>query len=88
MPFYTYIAQCGDGTLYTGWTDDLEKRARAHNEGKGGRYTRSRRPVRMIYSETFASRHEAMSRERAIKKMTRAAKQSLAGVAGENPCAP
>jgi putative endonuclease len=77
MPFYTYIARCGDGTFYTGWTDDLDKRAKAHNDGKGGRYTRSRRPVEIIYSEPFASKSEAMSRERAIKKMRRPAKESL-----------
>jgi putative endonuclease len=84
MPFYTYIAECRDGTLYTGWTDDLGKRAKAHNEGKGGRYTRSRRPVKIIYSEAFASKREAMSREHAIKKMKRTAKRTLAGVAA--PC--
>jgi putative endonuclease len=77
MPFYIYIAECRDGTLYTGWTDDLDKRAKAHNEGRGGRYTRSRCPVKMVYSEEFASKREAMSREWTIKKMRRAAKQSL-----------
>jgi putative endonuclease len=77
MPFYAYIAECRDGTLYTGWTDNLEKRAKAHNEGRGGNYTRSRRPVKMVYSEECSSRREAMSREWAIKKMRRAAKQSL-----------
>jgi putative endonuclease len=77
MPFYIYIAECCDGTLYTGWTDDLDKRAKTHNEGRGGRYTRSRRPIKMVYSEEFASKREAMSREWAIKKMRRAAKQSL-----------
>jgi putative endonuclease len=77
MPFYTYIAECRDGTLYTGWTDDIGKRIKAHNEGRGGRYTRSRRPVTVVYSEESASKREAMSRERAIKKMTRAAKQFL-----------
>ncbi|MDR1648971.1 MAG: GIY-YIG nuclease family protein [Synergistaceae bacterium] len=77
MPFYAYIAECRDGTLYAGWTDNLDKRAKAHNEGRGGSYTRSRRPVKMVYSEEFSSKGEAMSREWAIKKMTRTAKQSL-----------
>ncbi|MDR2175188.1 MAG: GIY-YIG nuclease family protein [Synergistaceae bacterium] len=77
MPFYTYIVECSDGTLYTGWTNDLEKRVDAHNEGRGGRYTRSRLPVTVVYSEEFASKREAMRREWAIKKMKRSAKQSL-----------
>ncbi|MDR1375872.1 MAG: GIY-YIG nuclease family protein [Synergistaceae bacterium] len=74
---YAYIVRCGDGTLYTGWTNDLEKRLKAHNEGTGSRYTRARRPVELVYCEGFASKREAMSRERAIKKMTRTAKQRL-----------
>ena len=77
MPFYTYILQCGDGTFYTGWTDDLERRINAHNEGKGGRYTRAHLPVRLVYSEEFASKNEAMSREWTIKKMQRTDKKQL-----------
>jgi putative endonuclease len=78
MPGYVYIVRCRDGTFYTGWTNDLEKRLNAHNEGRGGRYTRARRPVALVYSEVLPSKNEAMSREWAIKKMTRAAKQRLA----------
>ncbi len=77
MPFYTYMLQCGDGTFYTGWTDDLEKRISAHNEGKGGRYTRAHLPVKLVYFEQFASKNEAMSREWAIKKMQRTEKKKL-----------
>ncbi|GHS90146.1 GIY-YIG domain-containing protein [Synergistales bacterium] len=76
MP-YVYIARCRDGTLYAGWTDDLEKRIRAHNDGKGAKYTYSRRPVTLAYSEEFSSKSDAMRREAAIKKMPRLAKLNL-----------
>ena len=81
MPYFTYIVRCGDGTLYTGWTDDIEKRLDAHNKGVGSRYTRARLPVALAHSEEFTSKNEAMRRERAIKKMTRTAKQRLINVA-------
>ena len=77
MPSYVYVLRCGDGTFYTGWTNDLEKRTAAHNDGRGGRYTRARRPVELIYSERASSKNEALKREREIKKMKRAAKQNL-----------
>jgi putative endonuclease len=80
---YTYILRCDDGTFYAGWTNDLEKRTNAHNAGKGGRYTRARRPVTLVYSEDFTSKSEAMRREREIKKMTRAAKDRLIELAGK-----
>ena len=79
MTYYTYIIRCSDGTLYTGWTDDIEKRLDAHNKGIGSRYTRARLPVELIHKEELKSKIEAMRRERAIKKMTRAAKLSLIG---------
>ena len=60
---YTYVVRCSDGTYYTGWTNDLDKRIRAHNEGKGAKYTRSRGPVELVYYEEFESKEEAMSRE-------------------------
>ena len=60
---YTYMLQCGDGTYYTGWTNDLDRRLKAHNEGKGGKYTRSRRPVRLVYYEEHETKQEAMRRE-------------------------
>lgn len=75
MP-YVYIVECGDGTLYTGWTTDVKARIRAHNDGMGAKYTRSRLPVKLVHSETFDTRSEAQSREYEIKQMTR--KQKLA----------
>ncbi|OLR55197.1 hypothetical protein BHK98_03435 [Hornefia porci] len=74
---YTYILRCGDGSLYTGWTNDLEKRLAAHNAGRGGRYTRSRLPVELAYYESFDTKNEAMRREAAIKKLTRQEKEKL-----------
>ena len=74
---YTYILECADGTLYCGWTNDLEKRLTAHNSGKGAKYTKSRLPVKLVYYETFATPNEAMSREYSIKKMTRSEKLKL-----------
>ena len=76
---YTYILRCGDGTLYTGWTNDLERRLAAHNAGKGSKYTRSRLPVELVYHESFDTKEEAMRREWAIKQMTRAEKLALIG---------
>ena len=74
---YTYILQCNDGTLYTGWTNDLEKRIETHNAGKGGKYTRTRIPCRLVYAEAFEDKKEAMSREYHIKKLSRKEKDEL-----------
>ena len=74
---YTYIIQCSDKTLYTGWTNNLEKRLADHNAGKGAKYTKSRLPVELVYYETFSSKEEAMRREYAIKKLTRKEKLKL-----------
>ena len=74
---FTYIVECSDHTLYTGWTNDLEKRIEAHNTGKGAKYTKTRRPVRLVYFETFATKEEAMSREYHIKRLTREEKRRL-----------
>ena len=74
---YTYILCCKDDTLYCGWTNDLEKRLAAHNAGKGAKYTRSRHPVTLVYYETFETKEEAMSREYAIKKLSRKEKIKL-----------
>ena len=68
---YTYIVKCRDGSLYTGWTNNLEKRIHDHNSGSGAKYTKSRRPVRLVYSEEFDTKAEAMRREYAIKHMSR-----------------
>lgn len=74
---YTYIVQCSDGTYYTGWTVNLEKRISAHNSGKGAKYTRSRRPVELVYFEVYEDRREAMRREYAIKQMTHEEKRQM-----------
>ena len=74
---FTYIVECSDHTLYTGWTNDLEKRIEAHNTGKGAKYTKTRGPVRLVYFETFSTKEEAMSREYHIKKMSRREKIKL-----------
>ncbi len=74
---YTYILKCSDETLYTGWTNNLEKRLADHNAGKGAKYTKPRLPVQLVYYETFASKEEAMRREYAIKRLTRKEKLKL-----------
>ena len=74
---YTYIVQCSDGTLYTGWTTDVERRVRTHNSGKGAKYTRSRLPVTLVYYETYPTKQEAMRREGEIKQLTREEKERL-----------
>ena len=74
---YTYILRCSDHTYYTGWTNDLEKRLRTHQEGRGGKYTRSRLPVELAYFEEFETKEEAMRREFALKQLTRAQKEQL-----------
>jgi putative endonuclease len=75
--FFCYILECADGTFYTGWTIDPERRARQHNSGTGARYTRSRRPVRLVYVEELPDRVTAMKRERAIKSLSRVRKMKL-----------
>jgi len=74
---YTYILQCADGSLYTGWTNNLAKRVADHNEGKGAKYTKGRGPVTLAYYEAFETKEEAMRREYAIKQMTKEEKQAL-----------
>lgn len=80
MPFFCYILECSDGTFYTGWTTDPPRREKQHNAGRGAKYTRMRRPVKMIYIEEQPSRASAMKRERAIKKMAREQKRKLIGL--------
>lgn len=81
MSHFVYIVRCADGTLYTGYAADVEKRVREHNgEGKRGtaaRYTRGRQPVSLVYIETLPSRSEALKRECEIKKLTRSDKERL-----------
>ncbi len=74
---YLYLLECSDGTLYCGWTNDLARRVKSHNQGKGARYTRSRRPVKLVYYEKYNSKEEAMSREWHVKRMTRKQKEEL-----------
>ena len=74
---YTYILRCKDNTLYTGWTNNLEKRVEAHNAGKGAKYTKARRPVELVYYEEFETKEDAMKREFAIKQMSRKMKEML-----------
>ena len=76
MPFI-YIVRCADGTLYTGWTTDVERRIAQHNAGIGARYTRMRRPVALVYREEAPDRSTAMRREVAIKKLDRERKERL-----------
>lgn len=74
---YTYIVKCSDGTYYTGWTTDLEHRVNVHNNGEGAKYTRSRRPVELVYYEKYETKVEAMKREYAIKQLSRKKKEEL-----------
>jgi putative endonuclease len=82
MAFYCYILECSDGTYYTGWSSDPERRLREHNSGKGARYTRSRRPVRLVYAEELPDKSSALKRERAIKALSRPKKTRLIGKQG------
>ena len=74
---YTYILRCADGTLYTGWTGDLDARIKAHNDGKGARYTRSRTPVELVWSKAFSTKEEAMREEWRIKHLSRKEKLAI-----------
>ena len=75
--FYCYIVECADGTYYTGWAVDPERRVAVHNKGRGARYTRMRLPVKLVYVEEQPDRTAAMKREIAIKRMNRARKRKL-----------
>ena len=81
---YTYMVKCSDGTLYTGWTTNLEHRVKAHNDGAGAKYTRSRSPVELVYYEEYANKAEAMKREYSIKQLTRKQKEKL--IENKNMC--
>ena len=75
--WHVYVLECGDGSLYTGITVNLEDRLTAHNDGTGGKYTRSRLPVKLVYSEIATDRSAASKREARIKKLSRSAKRAL-----------
>ena len=74
---YAYLVRCSDNSLYAGWTNDIEKRLKSHNDGTGAKYTKSRRPVMLAYLEEFETKSEAMKREAALKKMTHKHKEEL-----------
>jgi len=74
---YVYILKCGDNTLYTGWTNNLEKRFEEHKLGKGAKYTKGRGPLEMVYNEAFDNKVDAMKREYSIKKLNRKQKDIL-----------
>jgi putative endonuclease len=77
MTCVCYIVQCSDGTLYTGWTVDIDRRVKQHNEGKGAKYTKMRRPVKLVYVEEQQDKKTALKRERAIKALSRKKKLEL-----------
>lgn len=77
VPWFVYIVRCRDGSLYTGATNDLDKRVRAHSEGKGARYTRSRRPVVLVFSRRARDKRSALRQEYRIKQLTRVEKLAL-----------
>jgi putative endonuclease len=77
MAYFCYILECSDGSYYTGWSTDPQRRLREHNAGRGARYTRSHRPVQLVYVEQVADLAAALRRERAIKALPRAKKNAL-----------
>lgn len=85
MSWHCYLLECADGTLYTGISNDLDRRLAAHNDGSASKYTRSRLPVKMVYAEPHADRASASRREAALKKLSRAAKLALVAQGANNP---
>jgi len=81
--FFCYMVQCSDGSYYTGWTTDPERRVKEHNSGRGALYTKFRRPVELIYLEQVEDRSSAQQREYAIKKLTRQKKTELVKIFSE-----
>ena len=75
--YSVYLLRCADGSLYTGWTNDLARRLRAHNAGRGAKYTRGRCPVALVYVEAFETKEAAMSREWHLKHLTKEEKEAL-----------
>lgn len=80
--FFCYILECADGSYYTGWTSDPDRRLKQHNRGAGSRYTRARLPVKLVYREELPDRSSAMKREQAIKNMHRQSKERMIKKAG------
>ena len=79
MSYFVYMLRCRDNTLYTGYTNDIDRRAAVHNSGKGAKYTRNRLPVTVVYREECPDKHTALQREYAIKQLTKAQKEALIG---------
>jgi putative endonuclease len=77
MSHFFYLARCCDGSLYSGYSQDLVKREKAHNSGKGAKYTSSRKPIKIVYSEKFETKSEALKREAEVKKLARSEKLKL-----------
>lgn len=84
MPWYVYILRCGDGTLYTGVTDDVPRRLAVHRSGKGAKYTRGRGPLELVYQEELPDKSAALRREYAVKQLKRAEKLALCALAAQN----
>jgi putative endonuclease len=82
---HVYVLKCADGTYYTGYTTDVDRRVAEHDAGKGAKYTRGRTPVDLVHVETFETRSAAMSREAAVKSLSRAEKEALVGSANADP---
>ena len=85
---YVYLLRCADGTLYCGWTTDPAARLRAHNSGRGAKYTHSRRPVELVYLEVCETRRDALSREWHLKRLSHAEKEALAAAYRDKAAAP
>lgn len=77
MPYYVYLVKCCDDTLYCGYTTDVQRRVNTHNSGDGAKYTKSRLPVELVYSEEFETKSEALKREYAVKRLPREQKMAL-----------
>lgn len=82
---YVYVLECADGSLYTGYTTDVERRLAEHRAGEGARYTRGRTPVELVHAESYATRSEALTREHAVKQLSRAEKERLVDRGGRSP---
>ena len=85
MPFFCYLLECSDGSYYTGWSVDPQKRSLIHNTGHGSRYTRMHRPVKLVYIEELPDRSSAQKRELAIKRLTHEQKKQLAQISQISP---
>lgn len=85
VPHLVYVLRCCDGTLYTGYTTDVERRVEEHEAGDAAKYTRGRTPVQLVHTESFETRSAAMSREAAIKAMRREEKLAIVDASGSTP---